>query len=243
MGAPVFRVVRDRRLARPRPRGRRARGCPALDRAIGGPRRPRLRRVPRAQSRDGADGRDHRDALAPVRGPLAEGVARTRRLARARPRGRGARVARCRLSAAARGRPTARARAVEADAPAPRHAIGQHPRSARTAALRLELRLRRPARAGRRRLRAVHHRRGGTGPRAFRGRVPRGPRAIGPRPPGLALAAGAIAGLFAQRAPEPPLPELPRLRSVQRRQLKASLAWFARMAGLAEPRWLRAVPD
>ena len=59
----------------------------------------------------------------------------------------------------------------------------------------------------------------------------------------LALAAGAIAGLFAQRAPEPPLPELPRLRSVQRRQLKASLAWFARMAGLAEPRWLRAVPD
>ena len=59
----------------------------------------------------------------------------------------------------------------------------------------------------------------------------------------LALAAGAIAGLFAQRAPEPPLPELPRLRSVQRRQLKASLAWFARMASLAEPRWLRAVPD
>lgn len=57
----------------------------------------------------------------------------------------------------------------------------------------------------------------------------------------LALSAAAITGLFAQRAPEPPLEGLPRLRSVQRRQLKASLAWAARLNDLPEPRWLEAV--
>ncbi len=36
---------------------------------------------------------------------------------------------------------------------------------------------------------------------------------------------------------------LPRLRSIQRRQLKATLAWAARRFGLPDPRWLSAVPD
>jgi hypothetical protein len=59
----------------------------------------------------------------------------------------------------------------------------------------------------------------------------------------LGLAVAAIAGLFAQRAPEPPVPGLPRLRSVQRRQLKASLPWAARLLDLPEARWLAAVAD
>ena len=52
-----------------------------------------------------------------------------------------------------------------------------------------------------------------------------------------------IAGYFADRAWRPPLPGLPRLRSIQRRQFKASLAWAARRFDLPEPRWLRAVQD
>jgi len=52
-----------------------------------------------------------------------------------------------------------------------------------------------------------------------------------------------ISGYFAQRSPQPPLPGLPRLRGVQRRQLKACLAWCARRFALPEPRWLVAVPD
>ncbi len=52
-----------------------------------------------------------------------------------------------------------------------------------------------------------------------------------------------IAGYFAQRAWQPPIPGLPRLRSIQRRQLKATLAWAARRFDLPEPRWLAAVPD
>src|SRR5947209_1578939 len=59
----------------------------------------------------------------------------------------------------------------------------------------------------------------------------------------LRLAISAIAGLFAQRAPEPPIPGLPRLRSIQRRQLRSSLAWAARLDDLPEPRSLAAVPD
>ncbi len=59
----------------------------------------------------------------------------------------------------------------------------------------------------------------------------------------LALAIAAIAGLFAQRAPEPALPGLPRLRSVQRRQLRSSLGWAARLHDLPDPTWLAAVPD
>ncbi len=50
-----------------------------------------------------------------------------------------------------------------------------------------------------------------------------------------------IAGYFADRAWRPPIPGLPRLRSIQRRQLVASLGWAARRFNLPEPRWLDAV--
>ncbi len=52
-----------------------------------------------------------------------------------------------------------------------------------------------------------------------------------------------IAGYFADRAWRPPVEGLPRLRSIQRRQLKATLAWAARRFALSEPRWLSAVAD
>ena len=52
-----------------------------------------------------------------------------------------------------------------------------------------------------------------------------------------------IAGYFADRAWRPPQAGLPRIRQVQRRQLKATLAWAARHFDLPEPRWLSAVPD
>ena len=52
-----------------------------------------------------------------------------------------------------------------------------------------------------------------------------------------------IAGYFADRSWRPPVQGLPRLRSIQRRQLKASLGWAARRFGLPEPRWLSAVAD
>jgi Ser/Thr protein kinase RdoA (MazF antagonist) len=52
-----------------------------------------------------------------------------------------------------------------------------------------------------------------------------------------------IAGYFSHRAWQPPLRGLPRLRGVQRRQLKACLGWAARRFGLPEPRWLAAVAD
>jgi hypothetical protein len=52
-----------------------------------------------------------------------------------------------------------------------------------------------------------------------------------------------IAGYFADRAWRPAPAGLPRLRSVQRRQLKASLGWAARRFDLPEPRWLAAVRD
>jgi Phosphotransferase enzyme family len=51
-----------------------------------------------------------------------------------------------------------------------------------------------------------------------------------------------IAGYFADRAPRPDVPGLPRLRSIQRRQLRASLRWAARLLDLPEPAWLAAVP-
>jgi hypothetical protein len=47
-----------------------------------------------------------------------------------------------------------------------------------------------------------------------------------------------IAGYFADRGSRPELPGLPRLRSVQRRQLKTSLAWAARLLDLDDPDWL-----
>ena len=50
-----------------------------------------------------------------------------------------------------------------------------------------------------------------------------------------------IAGYFADRAWRPPMPGLPRLRSIQRRQLIATLAWAARRFALPEASWLDAV--
>jgi hypothetical protein len=58
----------------------------------------------------------------------------------------------------------------------------------------------------------------------------------------LVASAVGIAGYFADRAPRPPVEGLPRLRSIQRRQLKASLRWAARLLDLAEPEWLDAIP-
>jgi hypothetical protein len=52
-----------------------------------------------------------------------------------------------------------------------------------------------------------------------------------------------ISGYFADRGSSPELPGLPRLRSVQRRQLKASLGWAAHRLGLSHPDWLRHVAD
>lgn len=52
-----------------------------------------------------------------------------------------------------------------------------------------------------------------------------------------------ICGYFSDRAWRPPHAGLPRLRSVQRRQLRASLAWAARRLALPEPTWLAAVAD
>ena len=64
-----------------------------------------------------------------------------------------------------------------------------------------------------------------------------------PRRRQLVGSAVGIAGYFANRAPRPPLEGLPRLRSVQRRQLKASLRWAARLLKLPEPGWLSDVAD
>lgn len=50
-----------------------------------------------------------------------------------------------------------------------------------------------------------------------------------------------IAGYFADRAPKPPMEGLPRIRSVQRRQLKASLPWAARVLELTDPKWVDAI--
>ena len=52
-----------------------------------------------------------------------------------------------------------------------------------------------------------------------------------------------FSGYFADRARRPPVAGLPRIRSFQRRQLKSSLAWAARLLELPEPRWLAAVRD
>ena len=57
----------------------------------------------------------------------------------------------------------------------------------------------------------------------------------------LDASVAAIAGFFASRAWQPPVPGLPRLRSIQRRALRVSLAWAARQLELPEPAWLAAV--
>jgi Phosphotransferase enzyme family len=59
----------------------------------------------------------------------------------------------------------------------------------------------------------------------------------------LAASLASIAGYFAGQARLPEVPSLPRLRSIQRRQLKASLAWASRHLHLPEPHWLATVPD
>jgi len=56
-------------------------------------------------------------------------------------------------------------------------------------------------------------------------------------------AVAGIAAYFADRAWRPPIPGVPRVRAFQRRQLKVSLAWAARLLDLPEPRWLDAVSD
>ncbi|HYK98067.1 MAG TPA: phosphotransferase [Candidatus Acidoferrales bacterium] len=63
------------------------------------------------------------------------------------------------------------------------------------------------------------------------------------RPPVVDACLAGISGYFAHRSWQPPLPGLPRLRSVQRRQLKACLRWCARRFELPEPRWLAAVQN
>ena len=63
------------------------------------------------------------------------------------------------------------------------------------------------------------------------------------RPVALDAAVAGIAGYFADRAWRPAVKGLPRIRQVQRRQLKATLAWAARHFDLPEPRWLAAVAD
>lgn len=52
-----------------------------------------------------------------------------------------------------------------------------------------------------------------------------------------------IAGYFADRAPRAPMPGLPRIRSIQRRQLKATLGWAARRFELPDAGWIASVPD
>ena len=62
---------------------------------------------------------------------------------------------------------------------------------------------------------------------------------VGPHEIDAAVAG--IAAYFADRAWRPPIPGVPRVRAFQRRQLKVSLAWAARLLDLPEPRWLEAV--
>ncbi len=59
----------------------------------------------------------------------------------------------------------------------------------------------------------------------------------------LRASVATLAGVFARSAPRPPTPELPRIRSIQRRQFKVCLSWAARLLDLPEPRWLAAVAD
>lgn len=59
----------------------------------------------------------------------------------------------------------------------------------------------------------------------------------------LDAAVAALAGLFARTAWRPPPPDLPRVRSIQRRQLKVLLPWAARQLDLPRPDWTAAVAD
>ena len=68
-------------------------------------------------------------------------------------------------------------------------------------------------------------------------------RVLPVRSAALDASIAAIAGYFADRAWRPAQAGLPRIRQVQRRQLKATLAWAARRFELPEPHWLTAIPD
>lgn len=57
----------------------------------------------------------------------------------------------------------------------------------------------------------------------------------------LDAAVAAVAGFFADAAPRPEVPGLPRLRGFQRAQLRVSLAWAARRLRLPPPAWLGGV--
>ena len=58
------------------------------------------------------------------------------------------------------------------------------------------------------------------------------------RPDVLAGAVAAVAGYFADAARRPEVPELPRLRAWQRKQLGVSLRWASRLLALPEPTWV-----
>ena len=62
------------------------------------------------------------------------------------------------------------------------------------------------------------------------------------RPDILRAAVATLASFFADVSWRPDDPNLPRLRSIQRQQLRASLAWAARCPQLPEPTWLNSVP-
>lgn len=59
----------------------------------------------------------------------------------------------------------------------------------------------------------------------------------------IAYSAAALAGYFAERAWQPEIPGLPRLRSFQRRQLRVTLNMAARFLQLPSPQWLDAIPE
>ena len=44
-----------------------------------------------------------------------------------------------------------------------------------------------------------------------------------------------ISGFFAQRAPMPEIPTAPRVRRIQKAQLRVALPWAAKMLGLPPP--------
>jgi len=68
-------------------------------------------------------------------------------------------------------------------------------------------------------------------------------RVLPVRSEALDASLAAIAGYFADRAWRPAQAGLPRIRQVQRRQLKATLAWAARRFELPAPHWLTAIHD
>lgn len=63
------------------------------------------------------------------------------------------------------------------------------------------------------------------------------------RPEAVAATVAGFAAYFSAVAWRPPPPGLPRVRAVQRRQLKACLPWAARLLGLPAPGWVRAIRD